>query len=493
MRSKLLVPIVAVSLLPFASEAFAAPCAGFTDVDSTNPFCTEVAWVKNRGIALGCTTTTLYCPNDAVTRLQMAIFMYRLGNMTVQLGGNVTGGTARLGTTDNQPVEVIANNVRGLRIEPRLTSPNVVGGHPVNNVTPGSHAATVAGGGASLAILGGQTCALAQGCANVVTDSAGTISGGAGNQAGDGDADPTNNLFATVAGGVSNIASFLAATVSGGIRNTSENLAATIGGGWGNYSRGAYAAVGGGSHNQANAEHATVAGGNLNVGHGLYSTVAGGFANQAMGSHGFVAGGNSNHANGATSFAAGRTARANQNGCFVFADSSSPFPTSCFSPNEFIAKALGGFFFYTGGTSDADYSGATLGPGSNAWSIYSDRNGKEAFAEVDPEDVLQRLSKVRISTWRWKSEPNGIRHMGPMAQDFHEAFALGPSDRQIVTVDADGVALAAIQGVNAKLDARLAAKDAETAALKAEVIALREAVAAMRAALLELARQGAGD
>jgi hypothetical protein len=53
---------------------------------------------------VGCTAATLYCPNDSVTRLQMAIFMYRQGNVTVQLVGNATGGTARLGTTDNQPV-----------------------------------------------------------------------------------------------------------------------------------------------------------------------------------------------------------------------------------------------------------------------------------------------------------------------------------------------------------------------------------------------------
>ena len=93
MRCKLLAPLVACSLL-VAAEAFSAPCAGFTDVDSTDPFCTEVAWVKNRGITLGCTTTTLFCPNDPVTRLQMATFMYRQGNVTVQLGGNAIGGTA---------------------------------------------------------------------------------------------------------------------------------------------------------------------------------------------------------------------------------------------------------------------------------------------------------------------------------------------------------------------------------------------------------------
>ena len=53
--------------------------------------------------------------------------------------------------------------------------------------------------------------------------------------------------------------------------------------------------------------------------------------------------------------------------------------------------------------------------------------------------------------------------MGPMAQDFHRAFGLGDRDTEIVTIDADGVALAAIQGLNAKveqLDQRLREKDA---------------------------------
>ena len=37
--------------------------------------------------------------------------------------------------------------------------------------------------------------------------------------------------------------------------------------------------------------------------------------------------------------------------------------------------------------------------------------------------------------------------MGPMAQDFYAAFGLGEDDMHIETVDADGVALAAIQAL----------------------------------------------
>jgi hypothetical protein len=60
-------------------NAAAQNCAGFTDVAAASGFCPNVEWLKNRGITLGCTLPTLFCPNDAVVRLSMAAFMNRLG------------------------------------------------------------------------------------------------------------------------------------------------------------------------------------------------------------------------------------------------------------------------------------------------------------------------------------------------------------------------------------------------------------------------------
>ena len=57
----------------------AAPCAGFTDVDSADQFCPNIEWIKNRGITLGC-GTGLYCPAQPVLRDQVAAFLNRLGN-----------------------------------------------------------------------------------------------------------------------------------------------------------------------------------------------------------------------------------------------------------------------------------------------------------------------------------------------------------------------------------------------------------------------------
>jgi len=71
--------LILLLLAMVAAPAFGAPCAGFTDVDDTSAFCPNVEWLKNRAITLGCTSATLYCPGDAVSRLAMAAFMNRLG------------------------------------------------------------------------------------------------------------------------------------------------------------------------------------------------------------------------------------------------------------------------------------------------------------------------------------------------------------------------------------------------------------------------------
>jgi len=57
-----------------------------------------------------------------------------------------------------------------------------------------------------------------------------------------------------------------------------------------------------------------------------------------------------------------------------------------------------------------------------------------------------------VSTWRFKNEDDSVRHIGPVAQDFMAAFGYGKSDKHITATDADGVVLAAIQGLNAKVD-----------------------------------------
>ena len=78
----------------------------------------------------------------------------------------------------------------------------------------------------------------------------------------------------------------------------------------------------------------------------------------------------------------------------------------------------------------------------------SDRNAKENFKPVNARAVLDKVAALPVSTWNYKAQTNGVRHIGAMAQDFKRAFGVGETDTGINTVDADGIALAAIQGLN---------------------------------------------
>jgi hypothetical protein len=220
--------------------------------------------------------------------------------------------------------------------------------------------------------------------------------------------------------------------------------------------------VGGGSLNTASGDDATVAGGSGNLASGLFAIVPGGYSNTASGDF---------------SFAAGIIAQAVHNGAFVWADESPDFfPFPSLAANEFAVRATGGARIVTAvDGAGAPTAGVSLAAGASAWGTISDRDSKAQFAPVDGDGLLERLAGIPIQTWSWKTQDPAIRHMGPVAQDFHAAFGLGEDPRRISTVDADGVALAAIQALHARnraleaqvrvLEARLAEVDALRARL----------------------------
>jgi hypothetical protein len=78
----------------------------------------------------------------------------------------------------------------------------------------------------------------------------------------------------------------------------------------------------------------------------------------------------------------------------------------------------------------------------------SDRNLKRDIVPIDPAAILAKVGELPISTWSYIDQPTGVRHLGPMAQDFHARFGLGDDDRTYNSVDAHGVALAAIQALD---------------------------------------------
>jgi len=105
---------------------------------------------------------------------------------------------------------------------------------------------------------------------------------------------------------------------------------------------------------------------------------------------------------------------------------------------------------------------------NGGFSYSSDRNLKADFAPLDAPQILDRVAALPVSSWVYKTD-TGARHIGPMAQDFHAAFAVnGNDDTHINVGDEAGVALAAIQGLNQKLEEEAKVKDAEIENLKRE-------------------------
>jgi hypothetical protein len=105
----------------------------------------------------------------------------------------------------------------------------------------------------------------------------------------------------------------------------------------------------------------------------------------------------------------------------------------------------------------------------------SDRALKQNISQVDGREILRKLIEIPISRWSYKGQTPDIEHIGPMAQDFYAAFGLGDDERYISTIDPDGVALAAIQG----LHEMLREKDAEIAEIKKQNSDLQQRLSAL--------------
>jgi hypothetical protein len=180
--------------------------------------------------------------------------------------------------------------------------------------------------------------------------------------------------------------------------------------------------------------------------------------------------------------AAGRRAKANHQGAFVWADSTDADFASQRN-DQLRARANGGARFDVNNngwveifdqaahatTVLIDTSTGAYLTTAGAWTNASSRDQKENFTPVDGQAVLASLAEMPITTWNHKVEDPSIRHMGPVAQDFYAAFGLGASDTSIGTLDADGVALAAIQGLYSlaqEQDTRIQALEARVAALE---------------------------
>ena len=407
-------------------------------------------------------------------------------------GGQMNGATADYATVGGG----LANTASA--------SYATVGGGSKNRAT--ADYATIAGGGPSDPGL--------LSTRNRVTDDYGTIGGGGNNQAGNNTGTTEDATYATicggegnkamryhtaVGGGQNNFAYGDYAVIAGGLDNSTpdsycnvgggrenvsgnddsilENLYITIGGGYQNSAIGLRATIGGGYMNQSNSNSCVVAGGRENQATGGYSAVGGGRENVASGYYSAIPGGYGSTASASFSFAAGSNAMAEHSGAFVWGDASTQDAVASTDENQFLIRASGGTWLY----SDPDLtSGVRLSAGSSALATVSDRNMKDNIRQVEVRNILSRLSQIPISRWNYKTQDSSIEHIGPMAQDFYAAFGLDDDDRHISTIDADGVALAAIQG----LYELVKEKDAEIAVQQEQIAKLAGRLAALEAVVL---------
>ncbi|HWD93236.1 MAG TPA: tail fiber domain-containing protein [Verrucomicrobiae bacterium] len=425
-----------------------------------------------------------------------AVTLQGLGPTSLwQTTGNsgTTPGNNYLGTSDNLPFEIHANGLRCFRIEPNdIHGPNVIGGSQLNYVAAGIEGATIAGGGSGTNFyktlftnsVSGDFGTVGGGAANIVTNYGGTVSGGFRNTAGE---------LSSVGGGQFNKAVGLLATVPGGDENLADGDSSTAIGGYGNHAAAEYSFAAGykagalhiGSFvwsdfsedtefdSTANNQFSVRAKGGVRLaGDVLISTDAADYHHLELNggnSHGFLFGSYPYFGDGVH---LGYNFYADANG--------SPHVINPGGGSSRVTAAYGEVVLAVGSVAmgpnnvrlDATLSGVTV---NGTFNNNSDRNAKKDFTTVSPAQILDKVAQLPLSEWSYKTDPD-TRHVGPMAQDFHAAFEIGTDDKHIAPIDEGGVALAAIQGLNQKLQEELKRRDLENAELKKNNEALEKRI-----------------
>jgi hypothetical protein len=315
----------------------------------------------------------------------------------------------------------------------------------------------------------------------------------------------TNALCSFIGGGYLNLIQTNApySFIGGGTGNLIPpgTTNALIGGGYGNTNGGNFSAIAAGTINliQSSVSKSIIGSGNGNaiqpgtalsvIGGGQFNTISNGAWSCSIGGGeqnrilsgaywGTIPGGYNCTVGGFRSFAAGSYASATNNYAFVWADRSSDNVFSSFGDNTFSVRATNGVRFVSATDATGNpTAGVQLPAGGGAWAALSDRNSKENVESADPQEILAKVAALPVATWNYKSQAPSIRHIGPMAQDFHAAFGVGEDEKHITTIDEEGVALAAIKGLNEKLEQ----KDTEIQQLQQTVAQLKEMMAKLAA------------
>jgi hypothetical protein len=310
--------IALAACLVFVPAALAAD--GFDDVPPGHMFYDQIMWLVDQQITSGCSVTPpLYCPNAAVSRGQMAVFMYRLA------GNGAAGAIVDADTLDGldsgdlytqAEVDALlaAYDARITALEDLLASVTLENGGQdfvftgVNvHVRSGSGATDGTINGLGNLIVGYDEARLSgsdkSGSHNLVVGPNHNYTSYGGLVAGY--ENTINGDFATVSGGLYNTASGWYSSVSGGMSNTAAGGLSSISGGEYNTTSGDYASVSGGYLNEAGGDGSSVSGGQANTAGGDYASVSGGYDNEAISYYASVSGGYGNEASGDRSSVSG--------------------------------------------------------------------------------------------------------------------------------------------------------------------------------------------
>ena len=126
-------------------------------------------------------------------------------------------------------------------------------------------------------------------------------------------------------------------------------------------------------------------------------------------------------------------------------------------------------------------SSVTVIEGQVAYTFSSDRNKKENFHAVDGEEVLRKIRQFNLTSWNYiGQDAKTLRHYGPMAQDFYEAFghdAVGTvgTPKTINSGDMAGIMMVAIKALameNVQLKSAVTTQEAVNAEQRQRLEAL---------------------
>ena len=447
------------SAIPGRSKAIAAPLIGacwsttgdsgsnpannFLGTTDAQPF--EVRAGNARGLRIEASTVTGGAPALPITS-NTVLGSRGNGVDTGLRGATVGGGGVPSGTVD--PAVVAADN------------PNRVQGHygvvagGADNIagSPGGSGATVGGGFGNRAI--GGTSTVGGGAENRAMISNATVGGGARNEA--------RGIQTTIGGGVDNLAAGQSTTIAGGQNNAAAGLAASVPGGFDNCA-GAGSSFAGGS--RAKVRPGTDAGSPLGAcdGVGVAGTSGdfGTFLWADSQNADFVSAGTDQFAvrarggfglNVAPTVAnVEMTIQSSPNGndaASLWLKQRGQGDGILFSAGNGNGSNNAGFFIdhYNGSNQarrmelapdgsvlirsnvTAANTGVTMAAGGGSFTSLSDRRVKTAIEAIDPGAILDRVVDLPISTWSYIAQGTGIRHIGPMAQDFMAAFEVGETD-----------------------------------------------------------------